>query len=201
MLPPIFPGELIAGYDFRTDTLPDCDSRDATWSDSRGCSGAAEGIVLRLGDDMVWSRERDLRIRDVCVRACIDALDPGVRVRVVARKQEVGKATLWYELGVTPEDRSVRLARLVSAPGRSDATALLGPYPHQAVAPLGASNIVELRVRGPTLEGWVNGVRIGAVHDATLGIGSVALAAGSMDGTPRQKRALVRWFEIREVAT
>ena len=202
VLPPIHPGEVIVGYDLTRQPLPGSSSRDETWSSVDGCSGAPEGVIVWLRGGMVWAAQRYLRVRDVCVRACFDTLDEGLRVRVVARKDAVGAASVWYEMAVTPDDRSARLSRFVSSPDRSDATPLVGPLPHAAVAPRGASNIVELRVQGPTLEGWVNGQRIGAVHDPTLGIGGVALAVGTVHNaseTRPQQRALVRWFEVREV--
>lgn len=200
MLPPIRPGGVVAIHDFSHVPLPGCTTRDKTWDDGDSMAGTSQGVVLTLLWGLRWFNQPFLRMRDVCVRAAVDTYDAELRVRVVARKQTVGSASLWYELGVTATDRQYRLARLFTSDERTDSTSLQGPVAHDAVAPTSGTNVLELRTQGPTLETWINGVQLGSVHDAALGIGGVALGLGVVGDGKRPRRALFRWLEIREVA-
>jgi hypothetical protein len=135
-------------------------------------------------------------MRDGVVRVACAALDPDVRVRVVARKQTIGAVSLWYELSLCAEQGAFRLSRYLTEKAHSEGTELCGATQHPAVHGLGAINQLELRVQGPTLEGWVNGARVCATHDAALGIGSVAIAAGTSE---KRRRVLFQSFEVTEV--
>ena len=198
-LPPIRPGNVLAVHDFSKVPLPGSITRDKTWDDGDSMAGTDQGVLLTLLSGMRWFNQPFLRIRDTCIRASIDVYDSELRARVVARKQTLGDASLWYELAVTPHDQNYRLARLFTAPEQSDSTNLSGLAKHHAIFQKG-TNVLELRAQGPTLEAWINGVQICAVHDAAIGIGGVALGLGSFANGKRPQRALFRWFEVREVA-
>jgi hypothetical protein len=198
-LPAIRPGNVLAVHDFTKVPLPGSLTRTKTWDDGDSMTGTNEGIVLTLLSGMRWFNQPYLRIRDTCLRASFDVYDNELRARVVARRQTLGDATLWYELAVTPHDQNYRLARLFTAPEQSDNTNLSGPEPHPAVLARG-NNVLELRVQGPTLEAWINGVKVCAVHDAALGIGGIAIGVGSFAANKHPQRTLIRWLEIREVA-
>lgn len=199
-LPPIRPGNVVAIHDFSRVPLPGCTTRDKKWDDGDSMSGTPGGIVVTLLSGMRWFNQPFLRMRDACVRVALDALDGDLRIRAVARKQSIGDASVWYELGITSSDRQFRLARLFTSPEQTDATALHGPVAHNAVAPVGGTNVLELRVQGPTLEAWINGVQLCSVHDAALGIGGVAIGVGTFRDDKSPRRALWRWLEVREVA-
>jgi len=198
-LPAIRPGNVLAVHDFSKVPLPGSTTRDKKWDDGDSMAGTEHGVLLTLLSGMRWFNQPFLRIRDTCIRAAIDVYDTELRARVVARKQSLGDASLWYELAVTPHDQNYRLARLFTAPEQSDSTNLSGLSKHHAIVQKG-TNVLELRVQGPTLEAWINGVQICAVHDAAIGIGGVALGLGSFASGKRPQRALFRWFEVREVA-
>ena len=200
VLPPIRPGQVVAIHDFSHVPLPGTSARDKHWDDGDSMVGTPQGVVLTLLSGLRWFNQPFLRMRDVCVRAAVDALDADLRIRVVARKQAVGSASVWYELGVTATDRQYRLSRLFTSNDHTDSTSLRGPLAHDAVAPVGGTNVLELRVQGPTLETWVNGVQLCCAHDAALGIGGVAIGVGVLETGKRPRRALCRWLEIREVA-
>jgi hypothetical protein len=199
VLPPIVPGNVLAVHDFRHVPLPGCTTRTKNWDDGDSMQGTDQGIVLTLLSGMRWFNQPFLRIRDTCLRASFDVYDTELRARVVARKQSLGDASLWYELAVTPHDQNYRLARLFTAPEQSDNTNLSGPSAHPAVLARG-NNLLELRVQGPTLEAWINGTKVCAVHDAALGIGGVAIGVGTFSASKRPQRTLIRWLEVREVA-
>jgi hypothetical protein len=198
-LPAIRPGQVLAVHDFAKVPLPGCTTRSKTWDDGDSMEGTEQGIVLTLLSGMRWFNQPYLRIRDACLRASFDVYDTELRARVVARKQTLGDASLWYELAVTPHDQHYRLARLFTAPEQSDNSNLSGPNPHRAVVARG-NNVLDLRVQGPTLEAWINGVQLCSVHDAALGIGGVAIGVGSFASNKRPQRTLIRWLEVREVA-
>ncbi|HEY4102892.1 MAG TPA: hypothetical protein VGM44_03340 [Polyangiaceae bacterium] len=198
-LPAIRPGSVLAIHDFGKVPLPGMTVRSKNWDDGDSIAATDQGILLTLLSGMRWFNQPYLRIRDSCVRACFDVYDNELRARVVVRKQSVDDASLWYELAVTPHDQHYRLARLFTAPEQSDNTNLSGPAAHQALLAKG-TNVLELRAQGPTLEAWINGVKVCAVHDAALGIGGVAIGVGSFASGKKAQRALFRWLEVREVA-
>jgi hypothetical protein len=198
-LPAIVPGNVLAVHDFSKVPLPGMTVRAKTWDDGDSLTATDQGILLTLLSGMRWFNQPYLRIRDTCVRASFDVYDSELRARVVARKQSIGDASLWYELAVTPHDQHYRLARLFTAPEQSDNTNLSGPERQQVIFAKG-TNVLELRSQGPTLEAWINGVKICAVHDAALGIGGVAIGIGSFASGKKPQRALFRWLEVREVA-
>jgi hypothetical protein len=199
VLPSIRPGNVIAAHDFSCMPLPGLAGRDKKWDDGDSMQGVANGIMVTVMTGLRWFNQPFLRIRDTCVRAAVDVYDADTRVRVVARRQSVGTAAVWYEVGLTPHDKNFRLARLFTSPDRTDSTSLKGPLEHPVVAPLGGTNVIELRVQGPTLQALVNEQEVAAVHDPSLGIGGIAIGLGTLASDKSAKRALFRWFEIREV--
>lgn len=199
VLPSIRPGAVIAAHDFSRMPLPGMSVRDKRWDDGDSVTGTPTGIMVSILTGLRWFNQPFLRIRDACIRAAIDVYEPELRVRVVARRQSIGAAAVWYELGITPPDRNFRLARLFTSPEHTDSTSLRGPDAHPSVALLGATNILELRVQGPTLQALCNGQEIAAVHDAALGIGGIAIGIGTLASDKLPRRALFRWLEIREV--
>lgn len=173
--------------------------RDKRYDDGDALMGTPNGIMITICTGLRWFNQPFLRIRDACIRASIDVYDKDLRVRVVARRLPIGSAAVWYELALTPEDRNFRLARLFTSEKHTDSTSLSGPKAHPAVAPLGATNVLELRVQGPTLQALCNDQELCSVHDAALGIGGIAIGIGTLASDKLPRRALFRWLEIREV--
>ena len=198
VLPSVNPGKRIVSRDFTYDSLPSLDARAHKWDDGDCVDAQHDGVVLNVKDGMRWFTEPVLRMRDGVVRVLFDVLDSDVRVRVVARKQVIGAYSLWYEMSIYPDKRGYRLSRHFSSKEHGDDTELASGEKHPHVHGLGDFNYMELRVQGPTLEGWVNGTRVCGTHDASLGIGGVAIAAGTSEKTNR--RVLFRSFEVTEVA-
>jgi len=198
VLPSVNPGKVIVGRDFGYASLPSLTSRDHKWDDGDHVDAQHDGLVLNVKDGMRWFTEPVLRMRDGVVRVLFDVLDSDVRVRVVARKQVIGAYSLWYEMSIYPDKRSYRLSRHFSSKEHGDDTELCSGENHPLVRGLGGFNYMELRVQGPTLEGWLNGTKVCATHDASLGIGSTAIAAGTSEKSNR--RVLFRSFEVTEVA-
>ncbi|MBS2026591.1 MAG: hypothetical protein JST54_01700 [Deltaproteobacteria bacterium] len=196
VLPPIHPGRRIAIRDFTHAPLPTLSGRDFKWDDGDRTEAHHHGVLLTLNDGIRRFSEPYLRMRDGVVRLMFDVLDAKTRVRVVARKQDIGDAALWYELSLWCDERTFRLSRYFTSKHLSDGTELASGK-HPVVRGVGETNVLELRVQGPTIEGWVNGSRVCATHDAALGIGAVAIAAGTDE---KQRRILFRSFEVMEVA-
>jgi hypothetical protein len=199
VMPSIRPGAIIAMHDFARMPLCGLATRDKRWDDGDMMTGTPNGIMVSICTGLRWFNQPFLNIRDACVRAAIDVYESDLRVRVVARRLPIGSAAVWYELGITPQDRNFRLARLFTSPEHTDSTSLSGPAAHASVAPLGATNVLELRLQGPTLQALCNDQELGTVHDAALGIGGIAIGIGTLASDKLPRRALFRWLEIREV--
>ncbi len=71
---------------------------------------------------------------------------------------------------------------------------------HPAVASTGARNVLELRALGATLQAWVNGAYVAAVHDPVLGIGGVGIANDRSGKDPKPLPTLWEWMQARVVA-
>jgi hypothetical protein len=200
-LPPIRPGESILTRSFAFAPLPALDKRDVKLGNSDITEATKQGVLYTaLTNFTRWFVQPNLRVRDVCVRLAFDTLDPGVQVLVLARRQAIGAAHVWYELGVRPHDRNFRLGRMFSGDGGVAETSLFGPAAHDAIAPTGDTNNIELRVQGGVIEGHANGVRLAAQHDVALGIGGIAIGVRALAKDQGNRRVLFRSYEIRTVA-
>jgi hypothetical protein len=138
-----------------------------------------------------------LRRRDMCVRASLVALDPSAHLQLTARRENIGEASSQYALIVSPVRQAARLVRIVSSVKASTQSIVVDWLTHQAIAPVGSANDMELRVLGPTIEGLVGGQRIFVTHEPTLGVGYPGVRFEAI-GQPAH--ALWLGFEVREVA-
>ncbi len=164
-LEPLYPdirvGERLYAVDLRVDRPVGL--QEGTFELASGTVKAAkvpDGLLVDLapGKAFDWSNSLS-RLRDACVRVAVTMLDPGAVVHAIARLDRVGTATSQYTLAVSAGRRAARIERLVSGEKANVYTGLTGWTPHDAIAPPGVPNEIELRVQGPTLEGRVNGQR------------------------------------------
>jgi hypothetical protein len=202
--PVIRPGDVLVSRDFSRDALPG--EKQRLWSRLEGAAATHEQTGLTVhcpaGESRIFVEEW-VRVRDACVRASFASLDGRAQIGVMLRREPIGDgARTFYALDVWPDKRSVRLARCFSTKEEAGATPLFGWAEAACVAPVGQENQLELRAQGATLEAWVNGVRVAAVHDPVLGIGWTGMRATPVEVRPGERvRVFFRGYEARGVAS
>jgi hypothetical protein len=202
VFPEIRPGEPIVSLDFRYVPLPSESARDRRDDNGDVIRGTAEGIVNEAANDTLWSFTQPyLRLRDACIAASCVTYAPGLYPRVFLRNTTVKGARIRYDLVASPEDRTFRINRFCGA-AHEAGVAVLQPWTkHPAVAPIGARNVIELRALGATLQAWINGVYVAAVHDAVLGIGGIGVAnVRTAKDAKHSLETLWEWMQVRTVA-
>jgi hypothetical protein len=202
VFPEIRPGEAVFGLDFRRVALPGESLRERKHDDGDVLRASAEGIVVEAINDTVWPfRQPYLRLRDACVRASCITYGKGLYPRVFLRSSNVKDARIRYDFVVAPEDQTFRIARYCGGKTEGGYAVLQDWTKHAAVAPIGYRNVIEIRALGATLQGWINGAYVTAVHDAVLGIGGVGLANSRYEKNDKAPLAtLWEWLEARTVA-
>lgn len=171
--PDLRAGAAICSIDLRREAFPGEQERVTleTFTAERTPHGAKVWLSAdRARTFPVWG----VRMRDQSVRTRWTAHDPGVYGGVVARREPIGKAYTTYAFQVRPEDRVFRLVRTRGG-SMVECTAIVDWTPSSAVAPTGHPNELVLAARGGSLQGWVNGVGVTAVHDHSFGIGAPGL--------------------------
>ncbi len=164
---------LICSIDLRRDTLPGEQARVSL--ETLTVERTSLGAKVWLGADRartfpLWG----VRLRDQSVRTRWTAHGAGVYGGVVARREPIGKAYTTYAFQVRPDDRTFRLVRTRGG-SVVECTPIVDWTPSAAVAPTGSPNELVLAARGGSLQGWVNGVGVTAVHDQSFGIGTPGL--------------------------
>jgi hypothetical protein len=198
--PPIKPGDPLYFTDLRRGLLPGREQPAGTLSDGSRYEATPQGALVTVSPRRAFDAfERRLRSRNMCVRASFLTLDPGTTVACLARIEMIQAAKLAYVLEVDAAGRRFCLDRGFSSPDVAHYSPLVDWTPSPAVAPVGQANVVELRAQGPTLELRLNDQHVRTIHDAVLGIGAAGLRISSLPGSTRPGRALVQWFEMREV--
>lgn len=194
--PLIRPGELVDVRDFARDPPPGRSGRFVDIGTIK-VKGNADGIVVELpAGKTIGFMEDAVRIRDACLRVVGVALDPDISFGASMRREILEEARTSYTLEVWPARRSVQVARLMTSPQHGGITPFLPWTQFAAVAPVGAWNVVDFRVQGPTLQAWVNDQPIITIHDPVLGIGGAA-AMTSSEG--QAGRAFLKAYELRLV--
>jgi hypothetical protein len=202
--PNIVPGEALVGLDFRQVPLPGESKRQRTYDGGTSFEPAEDGILFTIRKDLVtYLAQSFLHLRDGVARADIVTIDPYIEIRVFCRMITIGEARVRYELVVRPTERQFSMTRnCAGGPNEASDAARIFPWTSApAIAPHGYPNVLELRFEGPTLQAWVNGQYIAAVHDPALGIGQVGMCitASTTLQAGEGRRALFRWFEARTV--
>jgi len=195
-------GDVLASRDLRASPLPGESQRQWSRIDGRAAHVDPRGIVVTTaGTRENVFIEPWMRVRDASVRAAMAAIDGDLWLGVVARREPIGEARTFYSLDVWPERQSVRIARCVATPQTTHVFDLVPWTPSSAIARVGEWNEIELRVQGSALEAWINGARIGAVHDPVLGIGSTGIRLTRAPNTADvPRRACCAGFEVTMVA-
>lgn len=192
--PELRAGSSICSIDLRHDTLPGEQARIdlETLRVERTPLGAKVWLAAdRARTFPVWG----VRMRDQSVRTRWTAHDAGVYGGVVARREPIGKAFTTYAFQVRPSDRVFRLVRTRGG-SIVECTAIVDWTPSEAVAPTGSPNELVLAARGGSLQGWVNGVGVTAVHDQSFGIGTPGLI---FETSPAPKEGGCATFEGLEI--
>lgn len=202
VFPEIRRGEVLATFDLSRDPLPSYTERSYKWKEGSVMEPAHNGILFTLPTTVAFSfTDAKLRTRDACSRATFTALEPEVYYGIVARQEPLGGANTQYQLEVMPEQRAARLVRYFFTTKTSGVSVLAPWTQHASIAPTGYPNEVELRFQGPTLQGWVNGAQVLAVHDLAWGIGATGPRIGRQSAnTPRGARIVCHGFDVRMVA-
>lgn len=173
-LPPIERGAPLDRWDFSREPLPALDARDGDQE-----SPTADGIRVSLAGGTYFSPSPASRFRDGC--ATLDAtVESGACYAGVAlRTGTVDQARTTYVFWVCPEKRVARLLRAFLTQGSRRGTAAEVVAERElargAVA-VGRRMRVELRARGATLQGLVDGETVVHAHDPYLGDGFAMLA-------------------------
>lgn len=202
VFPEIRPGEPIVTLDFRRVPLPGQSARDRRDDNGDMYRGTPEGILVEAVGNTNWAFIQPyLRMRDACVAASCITQAPRLYPRVFLRSTNVKGAKVRYEMVLSPEDQTFRMVRYCGASQEGGSAALQAWTKHPAVAPTGSVNVMELRALGATLQAWVNGAYVAAVHDPVLGIGGIGLA-NDRDSTDSKRplATLWQWMQVRAVA-
>ena len=198
--PFIKPGEALFFCDAIRGALPGREVLAGKLTDGTTYGPSPQGALVTVGPKRVFEAfEARQRVRDGCVRASFIAIDAGVTVSCMGRIESVGDAMLKYVLQVDPAQGRFCLQRGFSSHESAQFTPLVPWTASPAVAPLGHPNVIELRLQGPTIEARLNDRHVGTIHDPVLGIGAAGLRVSSTSNATTMLRAVVQWFELREV--
>src|SRR5579883_1754402 len=201
LFPDIRRGDLLTTYDLSKEAMPNHESRNFTWKDGTTMVPVHNGVMVSLTKTAISFTDTKVRLRDSCTRATFTTLDADTYCGIVARQEALGGANTQYQLEVSPEQRAARLVRYFFTPKTSGVAVLVPWTQDMRIAPNGYPNEVEMRCQGPTLQGWVNGSQILAVHDAAWGIGSNGPRVGrKTSDSPHPARIVCHGFDIRMVA-
>lgn len=181
-LPSIERGALLDRWDFSRDPLPALDAR----------AGGAEtptpdGIRVALTGGTYFSPAPSSRLRDGCATLDATVASGQGYAGVALRTERIDEALTTYLFWVCPEKRVAKLLRAFLTQGSRHGTAAEvvaeQELPRSAVA-LGRRMRVELRARGATLQGILDGVTVVHAHDPHLGDGYPMLALQLAGGAP-----------------
>jgi hypothetical protein len=198
--PFIRPGECLLFCDAARGPLPGRELLANTLSDGTRYEATPQGSLVTVTPGRVFEAfEPRLRTRDACVRAQFHPIDPGVTIACMGRMETIDEAKIKYVLEVDPARQRFCIDRGFSSSAVAQFTPLIPWSPCPAAGPIGQVTILELRLQGPTLEARVNDRHVATIHDPVLGIGASGLRITSQRGSTTMARAVVQWFEIREV--
>lgn len=198
--PFIKPGDPLYFTDLTRAFLPGREVGAGTLTDGTRFEATPQGSLVTVVPTRAFEAyEPRLRSRDQCVRAAFVALDRGVTVSCLGRIDPIGTAKLKYVFEVDPASRRYCIERGFSSPETAQFATLVGWQAHPAIAGLGQINVVELRLQGPTIEARINDQHVVTLHDAALGIGAAGVRLSAATDLATPARALVQWFEMRQV--
>jgi hypothetical protein len=198
--PFIRPGEPLLYFDLTRSPLPGKAELSGSLSDGSRYEATPNGSLLHVFPKRAVScHDPFFRCRDACVRAAIVTHDPHVTVACLARVANIGDVRMMYDFEIEPHTRRVSLSRGFGGKEASQFAFLLPWTPCAFVAPVGAMNVIELRVQGPTLEARLNDQHVATIHDAVLGIGAAGFRAQCTAAATTPQRVTATWFEVRQV--
>ncbi len=196
--PVIQPGWVLVSLDLRTEAPPGYATRVKNLEKGSSFMPEPRGIAVKVAPRTTLPFIQDgLRARDVVCRSAAAVFQAGAYVSVVARREAVGGAETQYTFDLAPDKRAARLTRRYATSKVAGVAELVPWTEHAAVAPLGELNHFELRVQGPTLEGWVNGQPCLRVYDPVYGIGYTGILMSNP--SDQEKSFLVAGYEVRAV--
>jgi hypothetical protein len=135
----------------------------------------------------------DIRLRDGGVVLGAVALDPGACVGVLARAYHFTHAYCAYAITLRPWSRSYTVSTLVTGGGFADAASNVDWTFHDAIAPTGQPNTLEVLCRDSILQVRVNERFVTSVTDSALGFGAFGWRVVSFD---QPGHALFQTLEI-----
>lgn len=173
-LPTIERGAALDHWDFSRDPMPALDARAGADE-----TPTADGIRVALTGGTYFSPAPSSRLRDGCATLDATVASGAGYAGVALRTELVDEARTTYLFWVCPEKRVAKLLRAFLTQGsrRGTAAEVVAEHelPRSAVA-VGRRMRVELRARGATLQGLVDGVTAVHAHDPHLGDGYPMLA-------------------------
>ncbi len=197
--PIIQPGVVLVSLDLRADSPPGYATRVKNLEKGSSFMPDPRGIGVTVAPRTTLPFIQDgLRARDVVCRTLIAVFGTGAYASVVARREAVGLAETQYTFDVLPEKRAARLTRRYATARVAGVAELIPWTENPAIAPLGEPNHLELRLQGPTLEGWINGAPCLRVYDPVYGIGYAGVLMSNP--TDEERSFVVCGFEVRTVA-
>lgn len=200
-IPEIRPGGAHLSVSFAQMPLPGRPARDEMRPDAWQLQGFPQGVLATFFADATgaftdfkgtWS--------DACVRTTFTPYDAGVRLGISARHAVIGGGQLYYSFNVTVPTGRAWLSRNVQWPDFASADAIGRTRDVPGGVPVGAEVTLEMRLSGPSLRAYVNGVCVIAEHDPTFGVGAFGIRCGREPNTPNPVRVLCHGYEVREVS-
>lgn len=200
--PKIAPGATIVQRDLSREPPPEMQARAGKLSEAVRCEEHASGVLFHMTSAVTRTfREMKHELRDVCVGASFTALDPGARVGLCARATTIGEGFTAYALEISLDARTAWPAIVFSAGKSSGAKSLVQKtHVSTAIAPVGKTNAIELRVQGPSLQAFVNGENVFTIHEPTYGVGICGLRVGHDGLVKGPVRVVCHEFHLSEVA-
>lgn len=172
-------GDKLVAYPMRKEPPPGQARREGARGSSRW-SPADDGVdVVVASKRILYFADPALRLREAVARLHFTARDPDGAAGCIARQEVVGDGEVELFFEVHPGRRRLRLGRRFTL-GTTAQVKELVPWREVASVPgVGERVQAELRVRGPVLQGWLDGRQVVQVVDPVLTTGRCGLRVSS----------------------